>query len=77
MKVICLRALEQPEPGIFGRSITLAIVARAAACDEIIPTRVAAAGSGNDVIKGQFLGREDPGAILASVMIAKQDVLAG
>ena len=77
MKVICLRALEQTKPGIFGRAITLAIIAGAAARDEVIPTRVPAPAPGNDVIKGQLLGSEYPGAILASVMIAKQDVLAG
>jgi len=75
VEVISLRALEQPEAGILRRSVALAIIAIAAACDEIVPGRVAAPRPGNDMIKSQVLRRKYPGAILAGVVIAKQDIL--
>jgi len=76
MKIIGLGPLEQPQAGIFERSITFAVIARAATCDEVVPGRVAAARPRDDVIQGQILRGENPRAVLASIMVAKQDVLA-
>ena len=71
-----LRAFEQSHAGFFGQMIALAVVAAFAASHEIVPTRSAAARFGNDVVKRKFRGYVNASAILASVMVAPEDVFA-
>ena len=76
VKVVCLRPAEQSHPGVFGSAITFAVVARAAARDQVVPSRIASARTRVDVVQRQFLWRKHPPAVLTRVVVAQQDVLA-
>ncbi len=62
--------------GFQGELVAFAAVAGVAAGYEIFPGGRASAGAGDDVIEGQFAGRQHGGAVLAGVAIAQQNVLA-
>ena len=56
--------------------VTLAAVAGMATGYEVLPGREAAAGTRDNVIKSEFAGRQRRAAILASIAVAQQDILA-
>jgi len=58
-------------------AVAFAAVAGVAAGDEIFPGGVAATRTWNDVVEGEFAGRQDDGAVLAGVAVAQEDVFAG
>lgn len=76
VKVVCLRAAEQSHSGVFGGAITFSVVARAAASDQIVPSRIASARTRMDMVQRQFLRRKHSPAVLTRVVVAQQDVLA-
>ena len=76
MQVVSLRSFKQSHADIFSRLIAFAIVARAAAGDEVIPARIAAARAGMYVIEREFLRRKYSATVLAGIVIAQKDVFA-
>src|SRR5260370_26540915 len=62
--------------GLLGRAAALAVVARMAARDEILPGGLAGARARNYVVERQLRGRHRPMAVLAGVAVAHQNVLA-
>ena len=72
----CLRFFEKPHPGLIRSLIPFPVVAPSAAGYEIVPVRIPAPRSRHDVVQCQFLRREDVSAILAGIMVAKEDIFA-
>src|SRR5262249_25968969 len=66
------RRPEEPDPGLLGRPPTLAVVARLACGDEVLPRVTAAAMAGQDVVEREVV-RLAP-AVLAGVPVAAEDL---
>ena len=49
-------------------------VATDAGANDVVPSRIAAATTGQDMIKAEFVGSESPAAILAAVAVAGENV---
>ena len=76
VQVISLRAFEQAHADIIEPMVAFAIVTGAAAGDEIIPARIAAARARGNVIERQLGRRQHFAAILAGVVIAQENIFA-
>src|SRR5437868_11395675 len=69
-------ATKQVHPRLFRRSIALAMITTLAACDQIIPRRIASARARVNMIERQFRRRVMLAAILAGRVIAQQNVFS-
>jgi hypothetical protein len=76
MKVVGLRPLEESHSRLLRRAIPFSVVAGAATGDQVIPCRITAARTWDNVVERQVLWRKDVTAVLASVVISQQNVLA-
>jgi len=70
------RRARQPHARLFRSAVAFAVIAGMAAGDQILPSRFAGARSRHHMIQRQLGGVERLQAILASVTVAHQDVLA-
>ena len=70
------RLLEKPHPDLFGQVPALATVAVNAATDDIIPSGLATARSGDDVIEIELELGERMAAILAGISVAQINIVA-
>lgn len=70
VKAESLWPLDEPHSGFFRRVTAFAVITPLAAGDQIIPIRMAAAGSWKDMVQGQFRRSEDMSAVLTGIMVA-------
>ena len=71
-----LRAVLELHPSFLGQAIPFAVVASAAAGDEVLPGALAATGTRHDVVKGEVHRRISAPAILTRMAVADENVLA-
>ena len=70
------RLAGQLESGLFRRAAPFAVIAAMAAGHQIFPRRLAGARTRDHVIERQLPGRQYLQAVLASIPVAHQDILA-
>jgi hypothetical protein len=70
------RSADESQAGLLWGSAAFFNVALRAGTDHILPTRFSACTFRNNVVEGQFAGRETPAAILAAVSVTGEDIAA-
>src|SRR6266545_1790177 len=70
------RLADQAQVRLLGRAAALADVAGDAGADDVLPGALAALAPRRHVVQAQFRGREPLAAILALVVVAREDVAA-
>src|SRR5579885_1077249 len=63
--------------GFFRRSAALSAVAVMAGADDVLPSRSAAAGAWNHMVEVKLGAREPAAAVLAGIVVAREDIEAG
>ena len=67
---------DECQTGLLGGSTAFLDIAFRAGTNDVSPNGLAAHASGDDVVEGKFAGGESFAAILASVLVAGEDISA-
>src|SRR5688572_24892941 len=68
---------DQAHAGFFGCASALPVIAAEACRDNVVPTLLAAARNGDDVVECKILRRKFLSTVLTRVIVARVDVCAG
>src|SRR5688572_3964611 len=71
------RLADKVHPGLAGRAIALARITEDTRTDNVLPGRGPTAIARDDVVQIQVLAVEGAAAVLADVLVALEDVMAG